>query len=320
MFDRRTFLKKSTLAVAALSLPAAPACACLETIRASAPLKTRRVERAMVAWYSQTGNTGRYGRLLAATLQKAGVEVIAGDMRELNQARATGCDLVVAGAPVFYYDAPALARSWVRSLPDLEGAAVAAYVSFSGPEGNQHNAACSLLEGLAARRGVPVALRTFKNLGTYPLSWAGDKINQTPWKNQNLPDQHTYARVRQYAGYILDRVAQGRSAEFSKNLTLREMTIMFGPIWWTKRTIDHHYILADKCIACGTCVEKCPAGAIDLGAHTINREACVLCFGCLNNCPASAVYMDQDGVRLIGYQEFLKIKHLKVLEPPELKA
>ncbi|MCF8033401.1 MAG: EFR1 family ferrodoxin [Desulfarculaceae bacterium] len=308
------------MAALALSLPTTPACACNGTISAKLPMKTRRVERALVAWYSQTGNTGRYGRLLAATMRRAGVQVTAGDMRELDRPGAGKYDLIVVGAPVFYYDAPMLVQNWVRSLPDLGGAAAAAYVSFGGPEGNQHNAACSILECLVERGAVPVAQKAFMNLGTYPLSWAGDKINKTPWRSRNLPDRETYQQVRRYAQYVLDRVAKGQSAEFSKKVTMREISTFFGPIWWTKRSIDQHYILADKCIACGACVEKCPVGAIDLGAHTVNREACVLCFGCLNNCPAQAVYMDQDGTRLVGYREFLKIKHIKISEPPELKA
>ena len=139
---------------------------------------------------------------------------------------------------------------------------MAAYVSFGGPEGNQHNAACSILECLVERQGAPVAQRPFMNLGTY----------------------------------------------------------YFEPIWWTKRSMYKHYILKDKCIACGACVEKCPVGGIDLAENSVNREACVLCFGCLNNCPAQAMYMDYDGSRLIGYKEFLKIKHLKVMEPLELKT
>ena len=46
----------------------------------------------------------------------------------------------------------------------------------------------------------------------------------------------------------------------------------------------------------------------------------MLCFGCLNNCPGRAVYMEYDGVRLIGYLEFMKAHNLKVMEPPELTS
>jgi len=320
MHDRRSFLKKSALAAAALSLPVAPACACAGTIRALIPLKTRKVERALVVWYSQTGNTARYGRLLAATMRRAGLKVTSGEVRQVDAGNLSGYDLIVVGSPVFYYDAPAFVQDWVRSLPELQGMAAAAYVSFGGPEGNQHNAACSILECLVERGGVPVAQKAFMNLGAYPLAWAGDKIKKAPWRNRDLPDRKTYVQVRDYAQYVLEQVAQGQAAEFSKKVTLREISTFFGPIWWTKRSIDQHYLLADKCVACGLCVEKCPVGAIDLGGYTVNREACVLCFGCLNNCPVQAVYMDYGGTRLIGFNEFLKIKHIKIMEPPPLKA
>lgn len=320
MDDRRSFLKKSALAAAALTVPAVPSCACLDTISAKVPMKTGPINSALVAWYSQTGNTQRDGRVLAKTMEAAGIKVTASDVREVDKAKIADYDLIVIGSPVFYYDAPAYVQGWIRSLPDLKGVPVAAYVTFGGPEGNQHNAACSILECLVERQGVPVAQKAFMNMGTYPLSWSGDKIKKTPWKNSHLPDAETYERVRQYAHYIINQAKEGKSAVFSKRFTLREFSTYFGPIWWTKRSIEKHSIDEDKCIDCGTCVDTCPANAIDLARYSVNREACVLCFGCLNNCPAQAVCMQYDGEKLIGYREFMKIKHLKVMEPPELEA
>ncbi|MCB2193086.1 MAG: EFR1 family ferrodoxin [Deltaproteobacteria bacterium] len=320
MDNRRDFLKKSALVSAGLAVPALSSCACLDTIRAKVPMKTRQVNSALVVWYSQTGNTRRYGRLMAKTMQKQGVKVTACDLREADLGKIGEYDLLVVGSPVFYYDAPEYVQQWVGSLPVLAGMPVAAYVSFGGPEGNQYNAACSILERLVQKQGVPVAQKAFMNLGSYPLSWAGDKINKTPWKHHSLPDRQTYGQVREYARYVLQQVAKGQPAEFSKKLTLREISTYFGPIWWTKRSIEKHYLMEDQCIACGTCEEKCPSGAIDLADYSVNREACVLCFGCLNNCPAQAVYMQYDGTRLIGFQEFLKAKKIKILEPAELKS
>lgn len=320
MDNRRTFLKKSVLASSVLAVPAVSSCACMDTIRAKVPMKTRRVNRALVLWYSQAGTTRGYGRLMAKTMREAGVDVTAGDLREVDKSKIGDYDLLVVGAPVFYYDAPGYVRRWARSLPELKGMPVAVYVSFGGPEGNQHNAACSILECLVQRQGVPLAQRAFMNISSYPLAWAGDKINKTPWKHRDLPDRQTYEQVREYARQVLNQVAKGQPAEFSKKLTMREISTYFGPIWWTKRSIEKHYILEDKCIACGTCVEKCPAQAIDLSDYSVNTEACVLCFGCLNNCPAQAVYMQYDGARLIGFREFLKKKNIKILEPAELKA
>lgn len=310
----------SALAAMALSLSATPGCLCSPTIQAMVPLKSRKVRKALVAWYSQTGNTERNGKLLAITLRAQGIQVDSGDLHEVDKNKADKYDLVVIGSPVFYYDAPAYVQEWIKSLPKLKGAAVAAYVTFGGPEGNQHNAACSILQCLVERQGVPVAQRAFMNMGTYPLSWAGGQVKTSTWNNRHLPNQETYEAVREYAAHIISQVEKGQSGRFSKSLTMRETLTWLGPIYWTKRSIDKHYIIKDKCISCGTCVEKCPAKAIDLDKSSVNREACVLCFGCLNNCPAQAMYMEYDGEPLIGYRDFLKQKGLKVTLPKELRV
>ena len=53
---------------------------------------------------------------------------------------------------------------------------------------------------------------------------------------------------------------------------------------------------ADKCIACGQCVEICPNGAIDYTARkgyasaTILQAVCVECGECLKfDCPGEAI-------------------------------
>lgn len=46
----------------------------------------------------------------------------------------------------------------------------------------------------------------------------------------------------------------------------------------------------DACIACGTCMEICPAGALSRdNAFFVDREKCDLCFECLDPCPARAL-------------------------------
>lgn len=320
MDDRRSFLKKSAIATMALSLPATSGCMCAATIRGEVPMKTREVKRALVAWYSQTGNTERNGKLLAITMQANGIQVASGSLQDIDKSKINDFDLIVIGSPVFYYDTPAYVQSWIRSLPNLKGTAVAAYVTFGGPEGNQHNAACSILECLVERQGVPVAIKAFMNMGSYPLSWADGQVNENTWRNRHLPNQETYKAVREYAVYVVNEVKSGKSNEFSKSLTMREFLTYLGPIYWTKRSIEKHYIVKNKCIECGTCVDKCPADAIDLADFSVDRESCVLCFGCLNNCPAQAMYMQYDGKQLIGYKKFIKLKRLKVMEPAELRT
>ena len=51
-----------------------------------------------------------------------------------------------------------------------------------------------------------------------------------------------------------------------------------------------------KCISCGMCMRKCPAGAIvvdrSVKSWTINRFACVQCATCVDNCPVKCLRME----------------------------
>lgn len=50
------------------------------------------------------------------------------------------------------------------------------------------------------------------------------------------------------------------------------------------------YVISDDCIACGTCIDECPSGAISEGAkYSIDPDACVDCGTCADVCPTGAI-------------------------------
>jgi len=51
------------------------------------------------------------------------------------------------------------------------------------------------------------------------------------------------------------------------------------------------YVITDKCTACGTCVDVCPAEAIEEGdpIYKIDPDKCVDCGQCADACPADAI-------------------------------
>ena len=312
------FLKKSVLAAA--TLPVVSSCVPISSIKAKVPMRSYKIRNAAVLWYSQTDNTRKCGGVLAKTFEKKGIKVVYGNLLDFDQENTADIDLVVVGSPVFYYDIPDIVKDTIRSFPDLKGIPVAAYVTFGGPEGNQHNAACSILEELVKINGVPVGLKAFMTSKSYPPSFKAYGKELLDRQNTLLPDASTYRNVREYATLIISRVERGDPAVFRKTLTLREFSTYFNPVWWTKRYVDEHFIIKQRCVGCGTCVEKCPTNSIDLDTFSVDTETCVLCFGCINNCEYEAVNMEYNHEKLIGFHAFLEMNHLTFELPDELNT
>ena len=50
------------------------------------------------------------------------------------------------------------------------------------------------------------------------------------------------------------------------------------------------YVIGDDCIACGTCIDECPSGAISEGEkYSIDPDACTECGTCADVCPNEAI-------------------------------
>ncbi len=284
---------------------------------AAAKMNPKKPTKAIVFWYSQTGNTERAGRLIAETLKNHDLEVVAGEYREIDRESVADADLVIAGSPVYYYDVPANFKRWLHALPNIEGIPCAAYVTFGGTGGNQHNTACTLLELLADKGGAPAGMETFGNMSTFAITWSSGNVNRV-LKYKHLPDKNAYDKMRDFASLILNRVHEGRNFEIDKEIDFRELIKATPSIWSTKLCITHHTIDKKKCIECGTCTKKCPVDAIDLSKHHVDTDRCIACLGCVNNCPAQAVDMAFMGKEIYGYNEFVRRNNIQIRLPKEL--
>ena len=50
------------------------------------------------------------------------------------------------------------------------------------------------------------------------------------------------------------------------------------------------YTITDSYVACGTCMDECPSGAISEGdIYKIDPEVCVDCGTCADACPMGAI-------------------------------
>jgi ferredoxin/flavodoxin len=314
METRRNFIKKSAIICAALSMPLphpAPGHA------AHREFKTRDPKRALILCYSQTGLTSRYGKLIACTLKEKGLTADLADMRHFDKKLLMDYDLIIVGSPVFYYDIPSNVSDWLTAMPKITGTPMAAFVSFGGPEGNQHNALCRTLRLLGDAGGVAVGMDAFRSIPAYPTpTW--DSVNQR--SGEHFPNEATYDQVRRFAGQILVRVSRGEAVTYESKIAVREVLRMLPLVWLNKKAINKHTVDAAKCIGCQTCVKKCPVAAIHPEKQFVDQEKCLACFGCLNNCPAGAVVMEYRGKRLYGFPEYLRRRKIAILESPEFQS
>jgi ferredoxin/flavodoxin len=314
MDSRRDFIKKSAIVGTALCLPVSLP----RESRASYPdLKTRNPKKALVLWYSQTGQTRRYATLIGCILKGNGLSADARDMQEFDKNLLPDYDLIVVGTPVFYYDTPSNISKWLSTIPSIKGTPVAAFVSFGGPEGNQHNASSHILKLMAGKGGVPVGRDAFRNIASYPTpSWNNPK----QISGQHLPNAATFDQVHRFTAGVMEKITRGETISVGYEVTLREGLSLLPLVWLNKKAISKHTVDAAKCIGCQTCVKKCPTKAINPSKQTVDQEKCLACFGCLNNCPADAVVMDYMGERLYGFPEYLKRNKITIMEPSEFNT
>mgnify|MGYP000867471555 CR=1 FL=1 len=314
MDTRRDFIKKSAVLSAALCLPISRA---REGLAAYPALKTRSPRKVLIVYYSQTGHTQRYARLIRCLLKGKNITVDEREFQETDQRILPTYDLVFVGTPVFYYDTPSNVVEWLEKIPSIQGTPVAAFVSFGGPEGNQHNASCHILKIMTNRGGVPVGRDAFRSVPSYPTPrW--DSANQR--SGQHLPDAATFDQVRRFVLNTLGRISRGETISIGYDVALRGVLRMLPLVWMNKKVINKHTVDVQKCIGCGTCVRTCPTKAIDPFQPIVCRDKCLACFGCLNNCPADAVVMEYRGEPLYGFKEYLRRNNITIMEPPEFRT
>ncbi len=314
METRRGFLIKGTIAAA---MAAIPGCAKESIVNSGIRMKTMKPKTALVLWYSQAGHTERNGRLIGRTLEKLGLTVKALDIRKCDESIMNGYDLIVVGTPVYYLDVPGNVRTWLEEIPSIAGTPVAAYSTFGGPGDNQHNTAWYVLELLAKKGGVPVGLATFGNMSTFAPTWSMGNEKRI-LKYRDRPNEEIYKKVREFARQILLTVNGGTPPVIEKKFHAGDFLKGSFQVKLTKAMISRHTINREKCIKCGICVDKCPAGAIDISNFAVNRKACIACMGCVNNCPAQAVDMTFLGSGVYGFKDFLKKNNITIQEPAEL--
>ncbi len=311
MISRRAFLVAGIASAAAMTLIGKAAG---KKVRTGSSPEKRKPATALVLWYSQTGNTGRVGRAIAAAWKKAGLKVTYGDYRDIEKDSLVKYDIIAAGTPVYYYEVPENFRKWLEGIPQIDGKPVAAFVTFGGEGGNQQNTISELTDLLAQKGGVPVGTAGFSCMSTYSITWSMGNTDRI-LKYRDRPGAEAFRAASAFALESLAMASEGGSVEVSGNFSLKNIIKGSPSIGGSKLLITGHKVNREKCTGCGRCVKACPVDAINPGEGTVDTGRCIACLGCINNCPSGAAEMKFMGREVYGYREFIRRNNITISEP-----
>jgi Pyruvate/2-oxoacid:ferredoxin oxidoreductase delta subunit len=238
--------------------------------------------KAIIHWFSATGNTARAVGILASRLEAAGWTVARVAIAVDGQPTADIPDLTVLAFPIWAWAAPHFVLDYARRLPRAQGARAAIWATCGGFGAQGVGEAARILR----RRGYRLV---GSGEAVYPDSWtlavnppAGEELAQALAKG----DVETII----FANIILASKPVRFACAFVHVLWSWPMARLFRT--FGRRFMGKFFMADDACTSCGQCAAQCPVRAIRMeGAPARPRwsAVCAGCYRCINLCPARAI-------------------------------
>ena len=244
---------------------------------------------ALVAYFSQTGNTRQVAEAVGRGLEDEGCESITvRPIEKVGPDEWRDCDLVVLGTPVFYYKEPANVRAWIRGLAPRDPAPAFTFITHGGNPTNT----LRRLQRLLGAKGARV-LGSFECFGydTYPIylksfrQWGHPDADELA-----AAEEFGRAAARQAERFLAGEPTADASYPFVGGRTFRLSILCRRPILdWMFPRLD---LKQDLCTRCGACAKRCPTGNISLDPWPAFDDRCIHCYLCERVCPHNAIQCD----------------------------
>ena len=251
--------------------------------------------KALIAYFSQTGNTRQVAEAVGRGLSDEGCESITvRPIEKVGPEEWRDYDLFVLGTPVFYYKEPANVRAWIRGLAPRDLAPAFTFITHGGNPTNTLRRLARLLRPKGAR-----VLGSFECFGydTYPIYLKSFRQWDHP-DAEELAAAAEFGRAvaRQAEQFLAGEPAAEASYPFVGGRTFRLSILCRRPIldWMFPRL----GLKRDLCTQCGACAKRCPTGNISLDPPggtfrwPVFADRCIRCYLCERICPHNAIQCD----------------------------
>jgi ferredoxin len=262
--------------------------------------------KAVIRYFSGTGNTRFLANAFAVALQRKGYIINCSSIEDDQEASELGSllaedgSLLVVGGPIMAGNVPEKLIRWVlRTVPPSPGGKALVFTSSAGLE--NANGVHSLARKLA-KKGYQVLDQPVFRM---PRNYYFGRYHPTPPDEQLQMIQNVPAKVAATLAGVVDAGA-GSAREVpalqstGKVLSLDLMAELFSLI---ARSMGRKFTsFHDECINCGRCIDSCPQKNIEkrAGGGVVFNGKCMLCTRCLHGCPVNAI--GYDNVRYEQYR------------------
>jgi ferredoxin len=251
---------------------------------------------AVVVSMSPSGTTHHVGQVIAAALERKGVEVVSVDLAKQSGLESDVLDRLgkepsglFVGSPVYFSRAIPPVLEFIASLPLATGGYAVPFVTWGGASSGiaLHDLGAALQE-----RGYEV-IGAGKVLAEHSMMWRFENP-----LGENHPDETDDRLVTDLVERVVDKFSAASPvpalpleilayqppqafAEMSKIVLAKAKTNM------PAKQVDE-----EQCTQCGVCAEECPVGAITLAPYPVFADNCICCFKCVRICPEDAFTND----------------------------
>ena len=241
--------------------------------------------KAVIFYYSSTGNTRLACQFLARQLKNVEFELI--DITQgKDAAAASGYDVVGFATPTFHLGVPPLMANFIQQLLPQSNKPAFVINTYGALPGRT----LKILAKLATNRGFNIiaghSLLTPENYPPFILKG---------WVNEDAPNDEEMEKFEQFIAELSDRLTAIRSGQavVPAKIKIGFFNTLMRPAAVAKAKKKMGPLLLDEltCTACGTCADGCPYGAITLNSKPVFDTArCHGCWTCFNHCPEQAIY------------------------------
>ena len=238
--------------------------------------------RAILHFYSATGNTARAVQAIGEQLKSAGHDVSFRVVEGRPTPPADIPDLTVIAFPIWAWAAPHFVLSYVRRLPRTKGAR-AAVLSTCGGFGAQ---GVEEVVRLVERRGYRVVC---SGEATYPDNWTlAANLKTGEAQRQQLAKGD--ALVQKFTHDLLSESPSLFYCAFGHKVWSWPIAMLFRLMG--RRFMGKAFVADSQCTSCGLCAKTCPVGTIQLNGSPARprwNASCAACYRCINLCPAQSI-------------------------------